>query len=175
MEFRYAADPDFERVTAFYRDAIARTPDMGIYAHWSYGLHPTDAMLRDYIRRGELILLEDGGVIRGAMALTLYQSEEYHAVGWGVDAADDEAAVVHILCIYPDCQRAGIGKRMIREAIRIARAEKKKAVRLDALESNTPAHGLYRALGFAYQGTQRLYADNTGWTNFLYFEYCLEA
>ena len=47
------------------------------------------------------------------------------------------------------------------------------AVRLDALASNTPAHKLYERLGFEYRGKQHLYAENTGWTDFFFFDYAL--
>mgnify|MGYP003291049725 FL=1 len=62
---------------------------------------------------------------------------------------------------------------MIRESINIAEKGLKKAVRLDALASNTPAHQMYQSLGFRYRGKQHLYAENTGWTDFLFFEYTL--
>ena len=45
-----------------------------------------------------------------------------------------------------------------------------KAIRLDALASNTPAHKIYKSLGFEYKGKQYLYAENTGWTDFYFFE-----
>ena len=44
-------------------------------------------------------------------------------------------------------------------------------IRLDALASNTPAHRIYERLGFEYRGKQHLYAENTGWTDFFFFEY----
>ena len=37
--------------------------------------------------------------------------------------------------------------------------------------ANTPAHKLYERLGFEYRGTQHLYAENTGWMDFLFFEF----
>ncbi len=46
----------------------------------------------------------------------------------------------------------------------------KGTVRLDALASNTPAHRIYERLGFEYRGQQHLYAENTGWTDFYFFE-----
>ena len=63
------------------------------------------------------------------------------------------------------------GIRVIREAIRLAQTDGMKAIRLDALASNTPAHKIYKALGFEYRGQQHLYAENTGWTDFYFFEY----
>ena len=80
-------------------------------------------------------------------------------------------AVIHILAVSPDAQGKGIGSEMIREAIRLAQNNGMQTIRLDALASNTPAHKIYERLGFEYRGKQHLYAENTGWTDFYFFEY----
>ena len=59
---------------------------------------------------------------------------------------------------------------MVREAINLAKAKGMKSIRLDALATNTPAHKIYERLGFVYKGKQHLYAENTGWTDFFFFE-----
>ena len=41
---------------------------------------------------------------------------------------------------------------------------------LDALKTNLPAQRMYEKAGFLYRGEQRLYAENTGVTDFLYYE-----
>lgn len=38
------------------------------------------------------------------------------------------------------------------------------------LKSNFPAQKMYEKAGFVYRGEQRLYAENTGMTEFLYYE-----
>ena len=118
-----------------------------------------------------MYVLEDGDVMVAAMAITMSQGEDYHDVEWSVSLEDDEVAVVHIVCVNPDYQKQGIGKRMIQESIALAEESGKKAVRLDALASNHPAHRMYGELGFELKGTQKLYAENTGWTDFLFFEF----
>ncbi len=60
---------------------------------------------------------------------------------------------------------------MISESIRLAKTNGMKGIRLDALASNTPAHKIYKNLGFEYRGKQHLFAENTGWTDFFFFEY----
>ena len=117
-----------------------------------------------------MYLYRNNGKIVGAMAVTMYQSEYYHAIDWSQQVADDEVAVIHILAVSPDSQGKGIGSEMIREAIRIALSKGMQAIRLDALASNTPAHKIYKRLGFEYRGKQHLYAENTGWTDFYFFE-----
>ena len=104
------------------------------------------------------------------MAVTMYQGEDYHAINWMQQVLDNKVAVIHILAVSPDSQGTGIGSEMIREAIRLARSKGMQAIRLDALASNTPAHKIYERLGFEYCSKQHLYAENTGWTDFYFFE-----
>ena len=59
---------------------------------------------------------------------------------------------------------------MMAEIISLVRENGKKAIRLDVLTSNIPARRMYEKLGFEYRGKQNLYAKNTGWTDFLYYE-----
>ena len=171
MKIELATIQEYESVIAFYDDVTARTPEMAVYARWSKGKHPTAEVIRAYIDEESMYLYRDDGIIVSAMAVTMYQGEDYHAIEWNQQVADDEAAVIHILAVSPDRQREGIGSEMIREAIHLAQTNGMKAIRLDALASNTPAHSIYKRLGFEYRGQQHLYAENTGWTDFYFFEY----
>ncbi len=171
MKLNRATIENYESIIAFYDDVTDRTPEMELYARWQKGKHPTHDGIRAYIEEGSMYLYKENDAIVGAMAVTMYQGEDYHAIEWSQQVQDNEAAVIHILAVSPDAQGKGIGSEMIREAIRLARTNGMKAVRLDALASNTPAHKIYEALGFEYRGQQHLYAENTGWTDFYFFEY----
>ena len=170
MKLELATQNDFNAIIAFYDDVTERTPEMATYARWSKGKHPTTEGIRAYIGEGSMYLYRENDVIVGAMAVTMYQGEDYHAIDWTEQVSDDRVAVIHILAVSPDAQGKGIGSEMIREAIRMAESKDMQAIRLDALASNTPAHKIYERLGFEYRGKQHLYAENTGWTNFYFFE-----
>ena len=172
MRLNRAIIEDYESIIAFYDDVTDRTQEMEKYARWQKGKHPTHDGIKAYIEEGCMYLYKENDAIVGAMAVTMYQGEDYHAIEWSQQVEDKEAAVIHILAVSPDAQGRGIGSEMIREAIRLARTYGMKAIRLDALASNTPAHKIYKALGFEYRGKQHLYAENTGWTDFYFFEYC---
>ena len=144
---------------------------MAAYARRSKGKHPTIEGISAYINKGSMYIYHERGVIVGAMAVTMYQGEDYHAIDWSQQVADDKVAVIHILAVSPDSQGKGIGSKMVNEAIRMAKSKGMQAIRLDALASNTPAHKIYERLGFEYRGQQHLYAENTGWTDFYFFEY----
>lgn len=173
MELIKAEEKDLPELARFYRNVIQNTKNMDIYAKWIYGKHPTDEMLLGYIREGAMYYCEKDGAVVCALAVTPYQSEDYHDTEWSVKAADNEVSVVHILCVDPMQQNKGIARETMGLVIELSRTDGKKAVRLDALSCNTPAQRLYESLGFVKKGQQRWYADNVGWTDFYLYEYVL--
>ena len=82
MRLEQATQQDFSDIIVFYDDVTARTPDMALYARWSKGKHPTEESIRTYIEDGSMFLYREGGGIVGAMAVTMYQGEDYHAIEW---------------------------------------------------------------------------------------------
>lgn len=170
MVLQRATLEDYDSIIAFYDDVIEHTPEIEKYARWQKGKHPTAEGIRGYIEEGSMYLYKEQGVIVAAMAVTMYQGEEYHAIEWSQPVPDNEVAVIHILAVSPDRQGSGIGSEMVLAAINLAIAKGMKSVRLDALATNTPAHKLYERLGFEYKGKQHLYAENTGWTDFFFYE-----
>ncbi|MDY0118732.1 MAG: GNAT family N-acetyltransferase [Bacilli bacterium] len=170
MKLDKATINDFESIIKFYDDVTLRTPDMETYARWKKGQHPTEEGIKAYIEEGSMYLYKENDTIVGAMAVTMYQGEDYHAIEWAKHVEDNEASVIHILAVNPDYQGTGVGAEMIREAINLSVDLGMKSIRLDALASNTPAHKIYKRIGFEYRGKQHLYAENTGWTDFLFFE-----
>ena len=170
MKLDKATINDFESIIKFYDDVILRTPQMETYACWKKGQHPTEEGIKAYIEEGSMYLYKENDTIVGAMAVTMYQGEDYHAIEWAKHVEDNEASVIHILAVNPDYQGTGVGAEMIREAINLSADSGMKSIRLDALASNTPAHKIYKRIGFEYRGKQHLYAENTGWTDFFFFE-----
>lgn len=164
---------DYEKITSFYRYVSDNTKDMETFGRWDYGKHPTDEMIKNYIDGGYMYYQEADGKISFAVAVTSFQGEDYHPVKWQVETSDDQVAVVHILCTNPDLQGQGLGKQVMKEIVEQAKADGMKAVRLDALSCNKPAHKLYEGLGFVKCGVQNWYAENTGWIDFYLYEYVL--
>ena len=166
---------DFAVVREKYIDVIEHTRHMNIHARWIYGQHPTDAMIQSYMDRQEMYLYMDGQDVAGMAAITMYQGEDYREVLWSQSLKDDEVASLHILTVVPEYQGKGVSKKMMEEIFSLAMEKGKKAIRLDTLASNIPAQHMYEKLGFKYCGQQTLFAENTGWTDFLYYELPLQA
>lgn len=174
MELFQAGEQDFLGLQDFYKNLIAKNPDMRQYCPWEYGVYPTDALLREHIANGDLYYMESNGAILAALVLLPYQEENYAWDNpWGAALEDDQVATVHMLGVNPEMQGQGIAHRAVRAAIQKARKMGKKAVRLDALSCNLPAQKLYRSMGFAEVGTARWQSANLGWTDFVLYEYFL--
>ena len=170
---RKCGSEDLDRLLDFYRLVIRETKDMDQYARWEFGKHPTEEAIAEYIRQGAMYVLEEGQELAAAVAVTPCQGADYHGIGWQADLRDDKTAVVHLLAVNPRLQKRGLAKDVMREVIRMAKDRGLKAVRLDALKCNLPAHRLYESLGFQKRGVCRWYAENTGWYDFYLFEYLL--
>ena len=169
MKLIKATEQDFQRITQFYQDVIARTEHMDTYARWIYGKHPTDEMIQSYIRKSAMYYREKDGRILSAAAVTP-QTEDYHDSAWSVPLEEDEVNVVHLLCVVSECQGKGVARMTMEQIMVLSREMGKKAVRLDALACNTPAHRLYESLDFQKRDQRRWYADNVGWTDFFLYE-----
>lgn len=174
MRLNKAELKDFERLTDFYRYVIDNTDTMKQFCRWIYGKHPSDEMIREYIDLDAMYFCEENGNILAAVAVTPFQDEEYRMVEWKEDLKDDEVAVVHLLCTDPKKQRQGLAKDVMKAIFEMAKESKKKAVRLDALDINAPAHKLYQSLGFENRGVKNWYACNLGWVDFTLYEFDLK-
>lgn len=166
---------DFEKITEFYKYVSEHTQHMDKYGRWIYGQHPTDKMIKQYIDGGYMFYLKNDSSIIAAVALTPFQGNDYHPVNWSAKLNDEEVCVVHILCVNPDLQRGGIAKTVMKEVIEFAEETGKKAIRLDALCCNEPAHKLYEKMGFVKCGEQNWFAANTGWIDFYLYELTINS
>ena len=164
---------DLAEILDFYQMVINETEDLATYARWIYGKRPSEEMIKDYIEQGNMYCIVMDGNIVASVAVTLSQGEEYHDIDWQIHLQDDEVATVHLLAVDPHKQKRGLAKTVMNEVIDLAKGHGKKAVRLDALDCNTPAHSLYETMGFQKRDIRRWYAENTGWIDFFLFEYLL--
>ena len=95
----------FEDIKRRYLEVIEQTPGMAEYTRWKYGQHPSDEMLQGYINRGEMYVYTEEETVKGMVAITMYQGEDYEDVSWGRMLQEDEVAVLHILAVCPAYQK----------------------------------------------------------------------
>lgn len=173
LHIRQAREEEFQRVRAFYHALIDMMQSAEYKPAWEKEVYPSDEYLLESIADQTLYIGEWDGEIAAAMIVNHKSNEGYLSVTWGVDAAEGEVIVIHALGVLPACGGRGFAKAMVKKAIALARANAQKAIRLDVLAGNLPAEKLYAGLGFQYRDTVTMFYEDTGWTDFLLYEYPL--
>lgn len=137
MQIRKAKEEDIAAVAALY-DAVCDTLEAGEnYPGWAKGDYPTrrDAEMGE--AAGELFVTEEAGEILGTMMLR----------------EEQEQLTIYTFAVRPDCRGGGVGRALLGYAEAWAKAQGKRALRLDVHEINTPAIKLYESCGFRYIAT----------------------
>jgi ribosomal-protein-alanine N-acetyltransferase len=126
-------------IRAMRSDDVARVMQI---EHHAYS-HPwTEGILRDCLRVGySCWVCEIGNDIVGHLVMSI-------AIG--------EAHLLNV-CVAPDRQRQGIGRRLLRRAQRVAAERNADTIFLEVRDSNRAAQRLYEAEGFGEIGRRRDY------------------
>lgn len=119
---------------------------------WDEG-YPSAEMLREDIRAKILLVAEREGVIVGAVYLNDAQPEQYGSVPWR--CPDDHPLVDHRLCVHPEHQGQGIGRRLMDSTETHACGHGFRSIRLEVYPTASAALALYSRLGDAPVGAAR--------------------
>lgn len=170
MLFKKANLEDFHRIKQFYWDLIDEMSDQNDKIGWKKGIYPTDSFLQESLGREELFVLEKERQLCASVILNSACNEGYAGVPWSIACDVDEILVPHALAVSPFRQGKGIGRYFKGEILKLAKAEKKKTVRLDILGTNTVAERLYTGCGFHFVQAKDLFYEDTGWTEYKMYE-----
>ncbi len=190
---RQAKPSEYEQVLDFYNRLIDDMEGRPYHPKWKKGIYPDPRDLRAALDAGDLYICEETGEttaheesgaatarkipgkILAAMRVNHEAAEGYEKVAWAVDAPKEQVFVLHMLGVAADRQGEGIGKKMVKFAIDLARRSGQKAVRLDVLSGNLPANRLYESMGFAFREKVTLFYEDTGIMDFELYELPLPA
>lgn len=174
MIIRPAEANDFARIVEFYDNIIDEMQGLKYHPMWQKRVYPTLDFLKESIEKQELYVLFLEDEIVGTMVINHY-GNGYDTVKWAVDVPNTEVDIIHALGVKVALQGQGLASALVKKAIELAKANNRKALRLDVLEPNLPAHKLYLKHGFELRETKELFYEDTGWTKFMLYELVLDA
>lgn len=148
LNVRIARTDEFSAIASFYDEMVDDMKHSAFDPHWDREAHPSDAFLRSALEAGNLIVCEYDGELAGALVLDRNGADGYETACWNIEASNEEASVIHVLCTLPRFQGKGIARTLLRGALDIARERNQRCVRLDILPDNAPAQSLYESEGF---------------------------
>jgi ribosomal-protein-alanine N-acetyltransferase len=83
-------------------------------------------------------------------------------IGYGVTSVAVEECHLLNVCIHPDWQGQGLGQKLVRRLLNLARQHGAETAFLEVRQSNDSACALYRRLGFVEVGRRRDYYPTQG-------------
>ena len=150
---RQATGADLARIGGIYERIHTAEEEGRAMTGWVRGVYPTEATARAALARGELFVLETGGVIGGAAILNHAQLPCYTAGDWRTDSPAERVLVMHTLTVDPALAGRGLGTAFVRAYEAHARAAGCDALRMDTRETNLAARSMYRRCGFREAGS----------------------
>ncbi len=162
---------EYTEVKAFYDDLIDAMENAEFKPGWEKDVYPSREMLEQALQAGELYIGREDGKIVACMIVNHQYNEGYHQVKWSVDVPDEKLLVIHALGVHPANGGRGLAKELVGHVIDLARKQGIKTIRLDVLGGNVPAEKAYTKMGFRYLQTLRMFYEDTGWTDYLAYEY----
>jgi ribosomal protein S18 acetylase RimI-like enzyme len=157
--YRAARIEEAELLLPVYHAAARNMNDHHIF-QWNSSYFTSDIIRRDIIE-GTLFVLAGDGDSGPVAVITINQSMEIP----GIDGIEEiwqggsSFLVIHRLCVHPEYQGLGLGKKLLQETGELARQQGRSSLRLMVLESNLFAVGLYAAMGFVKRG-EHLFEDS---------------
>jgi len=173
MKFQKAGESDFCTIQKFYWnviDDIHRNNVNNENLGWEKDIYPSDNFIRNSLAKGELYTLTEGDILYACVILNSEHNEGYDNCTWSINCELDEVLTPHALAVNPVLQGKGVGRIVVKNILDIARAEHKKAVRLDVLGACKAAERLYISCGFQFVEAKEMFYEDTGWTEYKMFE-----
>lgn len=116
-------------------------------------IYPNLQVVEEDVRSGSLFVIRKDGLCIAAVTLNDVQPEQYRPLPWR--CGNGRALVIHRLCVRPEFQQCGAGRRLMEFTEAFARERGFSCIRLDAYTGNPRALALYEKRG--YQRIGRAY------------------
>lgn len=133
-------------IEAIYEDIHSKEEAGSQSVGWIRGVYPTRKTAEDAVRRGDLFVLEDGGVICGSGIINRIQVDVYADAPWKYRS--DRVCVLHTLVIAPQAAGKGYGKAFVAFYEKYAAENGLMELRMDTNARNTAARAMYKKLGY---------------------------
>jgi len=172
IQLRHARIEESKQILAFYKDII-NTTDEEFNPKWNDN-YPNSEFIENSIIKKELYIARKDEMIISSVIVNDDFDSHYDDTDWIVNAKKDEIAAIHTFAVNPACRGRGISKRIFDIIKSHCLKNNKKSIRIDVIDGNVGAQGVFKRLGFVYIDTFEVHHDAVGLENFHLYEYVLE-
>src|SRR6476646_2261182 len=147
MTFREATEADAAAISALHNAAADDLTARFGHGHWSY--QGTEGGVLYDLRISRVFVETDASGIIGTFKLSTRKP-------WAIEVAYftsvSKPLYLQSMAVRPELQRSGNGRRLLAEAIEVAKAWPADAIRLDAYVAEAGAGGFYAKCGYEERG-----------------------
>lgn len=148
MNIRKANANDIDAVERINNEIHQAEQKGEAHIGWEMGVYPVRKTAEDALKRGDLFVLEEDGVIIGSGIINRDQVDVYADAHWRYKADPSEVMVLHTLVIDPGKKGKGYGSAFIKFYEDYALKNHCKYLRIDTNEKNKAARRIYKSLGY---------------------------
>ncbi len=149
---RKCGKEDIVRVGQFYDEVIRQLDARINYPRWIYKVYPGEDSVRKMVDAGGQYLCQEGEALLAAFALDARPQAHFRKGNWSRDLPEGSCLVLHALAVGSQNHGRGIGAEILRFCIQRAKAENRRAIRVDIVPTNVPARRFFEKNGFVYAG-----------------------
>ena len=148
MDIRKACEADIDQIESIY-DRILDEEEAGkVTIGWVRGIYPARNTAEEALKRKDLFVMEDDGIIVATAIINHIQVPEYRFAEWKHNASDENIMVLHTLIVNPQQKAKGYGKAFVSYYENYARGNNCHELRMDTNIVNTRARKMYANLGY---------------------------
>lgn len=156
-----AEDTEIDDVISFYTDGCSEMVE-DLLPEGSRCVYPSALMVREAAGEGGLIVARDGRRVVAACIVDRHCDDAYLKATWSVELDPGEFLVLHALRVSPDHRGMGLAGGLVDTALRVAREKGARSVRLDCLDGNERAFGVYLSRGFVQTDVATITYEDIG-------------
>lgn len=151
MNIRKASSADANTIFTFVQAAISKMISQGIF-QWDE-IYPTQNDFLTDAQNNQLYIVEIENKPAACFVLNKECDQEYQNGTWSYNG--DDYVVIHRLCVNPEFQNQGVGRKTCLMIEELVKAQGVKAIKLDCFTQNPYSQKMYEKLGYKIVG----YAD----------------
>lgn len=149
---RKARETDISGVVKIYEKIHAWEQDGRMQIGWLPGVYPVERTAVDALKRQDLFVMEEDGLVVASAIINQNQVEAYRDGSWQFQVRGEEIMVLHTLTVDPDRGKMGFGRQFVEYYERYALEQGCSFLRMDTNEKNQAARLMYKKLGYQEAG-----------------------
>lgn len=148
MNIRKAIEADINQIERVYDRILAEEEAGNAMIGWVRGIYPTRITAEESLKRKDLFVMEDGGLIVATAIINQIQVPEYRFAKWKHNVPDENIMVLHTLIVDPQQKTKGYGKKFVAYYEDYACKKNCCELRMDTNVINMRARQMYANLGY---------------------------